>query len=180
MTGVKAIIAAMESSKTWLESFVSDFTDADLLVRPCPDANHAAWQIGNVIGGDPFLVKAELPDAVFPELPAGFAELHSGKGAKIDADPGFLTKAGYLKLLGEVRAAAIAGGDRTIRGAIRVDAGLADAAVRLASDLRFAAAAREHHGRRHGHGRGEQPQCSQRKLSHERDPPRWRAQRVNT
>jgi hypothetical protein len=108
MTGVNTIIAAMESSKTWLEMYVSDFTDADLLVRPCPDANHTAWQIGNVIGGDPFLVKAELPDAVFPELPAGFAELHSGKGAKIDSDPGFLTKAGYLKLLGEVRAAAVA------------------------------------------------------------------------
>ena len=108
MTGVKAIIAAMDSSKAWLEAFVGDFTDADLLVRPCPDANHAAWQIGNVIGGDPFLVKTELPDAAFPELPAGFAELHSGKGAKIDADPGFLTKADYLKLLGEVRAAAVA------------------------------------------------------------------------
>lgn len=108
MTGVQSIIAAMESSKTWLETYISDFIDAELLVRPCAGANHAAWQIGNVIAGDPFLVKGELPDAEFPELPAGFAELHSGKGAKIDADPGFLTKDGYLKLLGEVRAAAVA------------------------------------------------------------------------
>ena len=108
MTGVQTIVAAMESSKAWLEAFVGDFTDADLLVRPCPGANHAAWQIGNVIGGDPFLVKAELPDAAFPPLPDGFAELHSGKGANKDSDPGFLTKAGYLKLLNEVRAASVA------------------------------------------------------------------------
>lgn len=108
MTGVQTIITAMETSKTWLETYVSDFTDSDLLVRPVPGANHTAWQIGNVIGGDPFLVKAELPDAVFPPLPDGFAELHSGKGAKTDTDPGFLTKDGYLKLLGEVRGAAVA------------------------------------------------------------------------
>ena len=108
MSGVQTIIAALESSKSWLETYVGDFTDAELLVRPVPGANHAAWQIGNVIGGDPFLVKAELPDAAFPPLPDGFAELHGSKGAMKDSDPGFLTKDGYLKLFAEVRAAAVA------------------------------------------------------------------------
>jgi DinB superfamily len=108
MTAIQTIIAGMESSKTWLETFIGDFTDAELLVRPVPGANHAAWQIGNVICGDPFLVQTELPDAVFPELPAGFSELHSKAGASKDSDAGFLTKAAYLKLLTEVRTAAIA------------------------------------------------------------------------
>ena len=108
MTGCQVMIAALESTKQTLEMLIADFSDTDLLVRPVPGANHAAWQIGNVIVGDPFLVNAELPNVVFPELPAGFAELHGGKGAKIDSDPGFLTKAGYLKLLTEVRAATIA------------------------------------------------------------------------
>ena len=108
MTGCQVMIAALETTKGTLEMLIADFTDAELLVRPVPEANHAAWQIGNVIGGDPFLVLAELPDTVYPELPAGFAELHGGKGAKIDNDAGFLTKAGYLKLLDEVRAATIA------------------------------------------------------------------------
>ena len=108
MTGCQVMIAALETTKGSLEMLIADFTDAELLVRPVPEANHAAWQIGNVIGGDPFLVLAELPDTVYPELPAGFAELHSGKGAKIDRAEGFLTKDGYLKLLNEVRAVTIA------------------------------------------------------------------------
>ena len=108
MTGIQVLIVALESTKATLEMLVGDFSDADLLVRPVPGANHAAWQIGNVIVGDPYLVKAELPNAVFPELPAGFADLHGGKGAKIDQDAGFLTKDGYLKLLGSTRDATIA------------------------------------------------------------------------
>jgi hypothetical protein len=106
MTGIQVILAGMESSKNWLEAFVSDFSNADLLVRPVPNANHAAWQIGNVIAGDPFLVQAVIPDAVFPELPPGFVELHGKLGST--QDTGFLTKAGYLELLTSVRAAAMA------------------------------------------------------------------------
>jgi len=108
MTGIQVLITALESTKGTLEMLVGDFTDAELLVRPVPGANHAAWQIGNVILGDPFLVKAVIPNAVYPELPAGFTDLHGGKGAKLDSSPGFLTKDGYLKLLNETRAATIA------------------------------------------------------------------------
>lgn len=108
MTGCQAIIADLEASKNWLGQYIHDFTDADLLVRPVPGANHAAWQIGNVIAGDPYLMQCELPDAKFPELSESFINLHSGKGAGIDTDPGFLTKDGYLKLFDEVRGAAIA------------------------------------------------------------------------
>ncbi len=108
MTGCQVLILALESTKATLEMLIGDFTDAELLVRPVPGANHAAWQLGNVILGDPFLVNAELPDAAFPAFPTGFAELHGGKGSKIDHDAGFLTKDGYLKLLDQTRAATIA------------------------------------------------------------------------
>ena len=108
MTGCEVVIVALESTLATLEMFVADFTDADLLVRPVPGANHAAWQLGNLIGGDPFLVTAELPDVKYPALPAGFLELHGSKGSKIDADGGFLTRDGYLTLLREVRAVTVA------------------------------------------------------------------------
>lgn len=108
MTGIEAIQSTLESTRKMAEWFLSDFTDAELLVRPVPGANHAAWQIGNVICGDLFLVKEELPDAVYPELPAGFAELHGNKGTKQDGPAGFLTKDGYLSLFNAVRAATIA------------------------------------------------------------------------
>lgn len=107
MNGVEAIASSLESTKGMLNWFVGDFTDADLMVRPCPGANHAAWQIGNVIVGDIFLVRSELPNAKFPELPAGFMDQHGGKGAGDDDPKHFLTKEKYLKLFEQVRAATI-------------------------------------------------------------------------
>jgi hypothetical protein len=108
MNGRAAIKASLEATKGTLHWYVSDFSDADLLVRPVPGANHAAWQIGNVITGDVFLIQTELPDSVFPALPPGFAELHGTEGAKKDGPDGFLTKAEYLDLFDKARAATIA------------------------------------------------------------------------
>lgn len=112
MNGRQAIKAALEATRSNLNWYLSDFSDADLLVRPVPGANHAAWQIGNVIGGDIYLVRTELPDAAYPELPAGFKDQHGSKGAKDDAPEKFLTKAEYLKLFDEVRSATIAALDK--------------------------------------------------------------------
>jgi hypothetical protein len=108
MNGREAIQAALEGTRSTLKWFVSDFTDEELLVRPVPGANHAAWQIGNVIVGDRWLVQSQLPDAVFPELPPGFEETHGSEGAKKDGPEGFLTKAEYLSLFDAARSATIA------------------------------------------------------------------------
>ncbi len=108
MNGCQAIQAALKSTADSLNWYVSDFSDADMLVRPVPGANHAAWQIGNVIGGDVALIPEELPGSVYPALPSGFLELHGPDGAKKDGPEGFLTKDGYLKLFNDVRAATIA------------------------------------------------------------------------
>jgi hypothetical protein len=108
MNGVKAIQTALEGTKFLLNWFVSDFSDADLLVRPASTANHAAWQIGNVIVGDWYMVTSQLPDAPFPALPDGFKELHGPEGTKKDGPEGFLTKDEYLSLFDTVRSATIA------------------------------------------------------------------------
>jgi hypothetical protein len=108
VNGVQTIQAALEGTRFLLNWFVEDFSDADLFVRPVPGANHAAWQIGNVIGGDKFLVTAQLPGAAYPELPAGFREAHGNDGAKKDGPEGFLSKAEYLALFDQVRGATIA------------------------------------------------------------------------
>jgi hypothetical protein len=107
MNGRAAIKISLESTKGTLNWFVSDFSDADLLVRPVPGANHAAWQIGNVIVGDLFLVQSELPDTAYPQLPPGFADLHGSEGAKKDGPEGFLSKAAYLDLFDKTRTATI-------------------------------------------------------------------------
>ncbi|MGP0065514.1 MAG: DinB family protein [Isosphaeraceae bacterium] len=107
MTGVQAIQTALKGTQSAMSMFLSDFTDADLFVRPVPTANHAAWQIGNVIVGDAMLIQSQLPDAAYPELPAGFVETHGPEGAKKDGPDGFLTKAEYLSLFDKVRSATI-------------------------------------------------------------------------
>jgi len=106
MTGREAIKSALEGTRKILEWFVKDFSDEDLLVRPLPNANHAAWQIGNVISGDVYFVQFEVPTAKMPELPAGFMEQHGPEGAS--KDTGFLTKQEYLDLFAQVRAGTIA------------------------------------------------------------------------
>ena len=108
MTGIRAIQTSLEMTKKDVEWLLGDFTDADLFVRPIPESNHAAWQLGNIIAGDFFFVKAVVPNAKLPELPPGFMEQHGKDGAKKDGPTGFHTKAEYLKIFGNVRAATIA------------------------------------------------------------------------
>jgi hypothetical protein len=106
MNGRQAIQATLESNRKLLETLVNDFSDADLLARPVPGANHAAWQIGNVIEADVLFIGEQMPEVVFPKLPEGFVALHGPEGTK--KDEGFLSKDEYLKLLNEVRATVIA------------------------------------------------------------------------
>lgn len=112
MTGQEAIVSALGSTGGMLNMFLGDFTDADMLVRPVPGANHTAWQLGHLIDSEVKMLLSQLPDAKVPVLPAGFAETHNQERSKTDA--GFLTKAAYLNLFEEVRAAttaAVAGAD---------------------------------------------------------------------
>src|SRR5262249_28655457 len=88
--------------------YLSDLSDADLLVRPVPGANHIAWQLGHLIVAEPMLLADQLPGATYPELPAGFKEQHDKKTAAVDPPKGYGTKASYLELFGKMRGATIA------------------------------------------------------------------------
>jgi len=108
MTGRDAIQSALGSTKFLLTRYVEDLSDADLLTRPVPGANHIAWQLGHLIFAEPYLVKQGLPDAPYPDLPASFAETYGAKGAGKDGPNGFLSKAEYLSLFDKVRSATVA------------------------------------------------------------------------
>lgn len=108
MDGKQAIQAALESTKSILDMYVSDLSDADLFIRPAPGANHIAWQLGHIIVGDRYLITSMLPDAPYPELPAGFMEAYGAEGAKKDGPEGFLTKAEYLAMFDAERKATLA------------------------------------------------------------------------
>ncbi|HEX4590750.1 MAG TPA: DinB family protein [Gemmataceae bacterium] len=110
MQAKDAIKSALNSTQHMLEWYVSDLSDADLLVRPVPGANHIAWQLGHLIVGEPFLVRTELADATYPELPAGFAEKYTKETSTLDT--GFQTKAEYLDLAQKMRAGTLAALDK--------------------------------------------------------------------
>ncbi|HWB54575.1 MAG TPA: DinB family protein [Tepidisphaeraceae bacterium] len=85
---------------------LADFTDADMLTRPCPGANHTAWQLGHLISAETRLINGEMPGAM-PELPAGFAEKFNKSTAAIDDPAAFPKKADLLALFEKTRNASI-------------------------------------------------------------------------
>src|SRR5262249_10571445 len=109
MVNAKDVIqTALASTKSFVEMYLADLSDADLLVRPVPGANTIAWQMGHLIASEPHLVRTQLPDAPYPELPAGFDQAHSKETAASDSPKGFRGKAEYLDLFNKVRSATLA------------------------------------------------------------------------
>ena len=107
MNGIDVLKSSLSGSRKMIEWVISDLSDADLLVRPVPEANHLAWQLGHLIVAEKHLVLEQLPSATFPELPAGFAESYTKETSQSD-DPGkFHSKAQYLELLGKMREATL-------------------------------------------------------------------------
>jgi len=107
MNAREAIRNSIASSDFIVNAYLGDLTDAELLVRPVPGANHIAWQLGHLISSMKVLVEAAFPGSM-PALPTGFTEKHSKETASSDNPGAFLTKAQYEKLYAEQRQGVIA------------------------------------------------------------------------
>ena len=108
MNAKDAIRTALTSTRDLLPQYLGDLSDADLLVRPVPGANHIAWQLGHLVASEGYLLSQDLPGAAYPELPAGFAGQHSKDTAASDPPRGFGTKAEYLAFFSKARGATLA------------------------------------------------------------------------
>lgn len=106
MNAKEPIKSHLNSTRFLIGWFLEDLSDADLLKRPVPTANHIAWQFDHVLASEAKMIQGQLPDAKYPPLPAGFAEKHANDMASTDS--GFSTKQEYLKLFNSVRDATIA------------------------------------------------------------------------
>jgi hypothetical protein len=104
MNAKDAIKTALASTQQILQAYLSDLSDADLLVRPVPQANHIAWQLGHMISAENQMVNMAVPGAS-PALPAGFADQHNKAAAAKEPATGFRTKEEYLGLFQKTRAA---------------------------------------------------------------------------
>ena len=106
MTTKDAIKNTCDVCHEVLTTYLSDLTDADLLVRSVPEANHSAWQLGHLITAEREMMTTagyEMPD-----LPADFAEAYTPETSKSDDAAKFHEKDEYLALLGQQRAATLA------------------------------------------------------------------------
>ena len=72
---------ALTSTQFLLQMYLGDLSDADLLVRPVPNANHTAWQLGHLIGSEKKMLEGFLPGAQFPELPTSIMSQLEIKGS---------------------------------------------------------------------------------------------------
>jgi DinB superfamily len=84
------------------QGYLADLTDAELLVRPVPGANHIAWQLGHLLVSERNMVEDVCPGSM-PALPAGFAEKYTSETASLDAPTAFHTKSVYMDLYERLR-----------------------------------------------------------------------------
>jgi hypothetical protein len=94
MTPIELCADVLNRNFETLKMTLADFSDADMLVRPCPGANHAAWQIGHLIVAESRMINSLSPGAM-PELPAGFADRFNKETAGKD-DAGFFPQKAAL------------------------------------------------------------------------------------
>jgi uncharacterized damage-inducible protein DinB len=107
MNAAQAFKAGLAMSDTVIGMYLGDLTDADLLRRPAPSANHIAWQLGHLIHSEHRICEAVAPGSM-PALPTGFAEKYSKETAKSDDPAKFDSKATLLNLMKEQRAGTLA------------------------------------------------------------------------
>lgn len=107
MEALDLLIGSLGWNLEFLKSHVADFSEADMLVRPVPGANHTAWQLGHVLVSERSMVNGVKP-GVMPPLPEGFAEKFSKETAKIDDPNAFPSKAEILDAFDKTRAGTIA------------------------------------------------------------------------
>ncbi|MGD9635037.1 MAG: DinB family protein [Pirellulales bacterium] len=106
-----AVRSQLATADFLVGKYLDDLTDAEILERPVPTANHIAWQLGHLIAAERHLVEAAAPGSM-PELPAGFAERHS-RAKPVSDEPGnYLKKAEYQQLAKDIRAATLQALDR--------------------------------------------------------------------
>jgi len=107
MTAKDAILFTLKSNEQMVYSYLSDFSDADMVVRPSPTANHASWQMGHLIDGEINFFQSKIPGVKPPALPEGFSKQHNKEAASSQSTAGFLPKAEYISLYKAARAATI-------------------------------------------------------------------------
>jgi len=107
MTHSDVIVEILERSLAMLQKALTDFSDADMLVRPTPTANHAEWMIGHLCKSESFMLGACGGDTA-DLLPAGFADCYPQVKGQLPEVANPLGKQALIDLFTKVRGRTIA------------------------------------------------------------------------
>ncbi|HMB94508.1 MAG TPA: DinB family protein, partial [Tepidisphaeraceae bacterium] len=86
MNSIEFLSSGLADNLEFLKMTLADFSEAEMLTRPCPGANHPLWQLGHLCIAETNLINTIKPGAI-PELPAGFAERFENKKTNNVDDP---------------------------------------------------------------------------------------------
>lgn len=111
MDAKEAIKQTLRTTNMVVSSYLSDLTDADLLVRPGVGCNHIAWQLGHLIQSNASILDSIAPGSA-PSLPDRFAQRHAKEQAPCDDAKAFCSKSEYEALMAKVDEAVLAILDR--------------------------------------------------------------------
>jgi hypothetical protein len=111
MDAKDVIRAGLNMANVLTQSYLGDLSDADLLVRPVPGANHISWQLGHLLASENEMVEAVCPGSM-PPLPDGFADKFTSDTSKLDSPGAFYPKSVYLEVLEQQRSATLAALDK--------------------------------------------------------------------
>jgi hypothetical protein len=107
MNAIEVLVRNVTSSGELLKMTLADMTDADMMTRPCPSANHPMWQLGHLCVAETNLMNMVKPGSM-PELPAGFADKFDNRKTNNVDDPAKLaTKQQLIDLFIKTRQATV-------------------------------------------------------------------------
>ena len=101
-----ALKSTLDMSLHVLNTYISDFTDAELMQRPGSACNHLAWQLGHLIASEVQLLESICPGKG-ATLPEGFTEKHSKETVGDDNADNFCSLKEYSDLFALVRASTL-------------------------------------------------------------------------
>jgi hypothetical protein len=107
MTSIELIVKELTTSPQALKATLEDFTDAELLTRPSPAANHPLYQLGHLCSGEVHLM-GYCKQGIYSNLPTELLKRFD-RSACTENDPAKLaTKAELLSLFDQIRSQTIA------------------------------------------------------------------------
>jgi len=107
MNSAAAIRLAIDSGQMVSIAYLEDLTEDELLLRPHPDCNHIAWQVGHLIVSEHRMIEGAVPGSM-PELPEGFRETYTKRTAASDDDLFVHGKQELLAVFSRIRKATLA------------------------------------------------------------------------